>query len=400
MSLAPPALRPRASRMASCHRRCTARGGTLVLGGGFAGAYVARLLGKRGATIVSPESSMLYTPLLPEAASGTLEPRHVVVPLRQMCPHAELVLGTRRRSTSRRAPSRPRRSPGRPRSPTSGSWSRSARSTASSRCPGSPSTAAASRTSPTRSPSATTSCSGSRRPPRAAPPSELGFVFVGAGYAGSRRSPSSTTSRMRRCATTRRCATYPSAGCSSMRRRRSCPRSRAGSGRTPRAELERRGVEIHVGETLASYDGETAVLSGGTAVPARTLVWTAGVKASPLLARARAAARRARPGPRRRDAPGRGPRRRLVARRLRRRAQRAHARARPIRRPASTRLRQARRLAKNLTGEPRALRLPHARPGRDARPLQGDRRRDGDPRLRASRAGSSPARTTSTRCRS
>src|SRR5262249_6469633 len=36
---------------------------------------------------------MLYPPLLPEAASGTLEPRHVVVPLRQMCPHAELLLG-------------------------------------------------------------------------------------------------------------------------------------------------------------------------------------------------------------------------------------------------------------------------------------------------------------------
>ena len=36
---------------------------------------------------------MLYTPLLPEAASGTIEPRHVVVPLREMCPHAELVLG-------------------------------------------------------------------------------------------------------------------------------------------------------------------------------------------------------------------------------------------------------------------------------------------------------------------
>src|SRR5687767_8445740 len=36
---------------------------------------------------------MLFTPLLPEAGAGTLEPRHVVVPLRQMCPHAELVLG-------------------------------------------------------------------------------------------------------------------------------------------------------------------------------------------------------------------------------------------------------------------------------------------------------------------
>src|ERR671936_906651 len=70
-----------------------ARGGILVLGGGFAGGYVARLLGERGATIVSPENFMLFTPLLPEAASGTLEPRHTVVPLRQMCPHAELVLG-------------------------------------------------------------------------------------------------------------------------------------------------------------------------------------------------------------------------------------------------------------------------------------------------------------------
>jgi NADH:quinone reductase (non-electrogenic) len=70
-----------------------AQGGTLVIGGGFAGGYVARLLGKRGATIVSPENFMLYTPMLPEAASGTLEPRHVVVPLRMMCPHGELLLG-------------------------------------------------------------------------------------------------------------------------------------------------------------------------------------------------------------------------------------------------------------------------------------------------------------------
>src|ERR671918_1567296 len=74
--------------------RRSARGGVLVVGGGFAGSYVARFLGRRGATIVSPENSMLFTPLLPEAASGTLEPRHVVVPLRQMCPHAELLLSS------------------------------------------------------------------------------------------------------------------------------------------------------------------------------------------------------------------------------------------------------------------------------------------------------------------
>jgi NADH dehydrogenase len=70
-----------------------AAGGTLIVGGGFAGAYVARLLGRAGATLVSRENFMLYTPILPEAASGTLEPRHVVVPLRVMCPHAELALG-------------------------------------------------------------------------------------------------------------------------------------------------------------------------------------------------------------------------------------------------------------------------------------------------------------------
>ena len=70
-----------------------ARSGTLIAGGGFAGAYVARLLGDRGSTIVSADNFMLFTPMLPEAASGTLEPRHVVVPIRQMCPHSDLILG-------------------------------------------------------------------------------------------------------------------------------------------------------------------------------------------------------------------------------------------------------------------------------------------------------------------
>jgi NADH dehydrogenase len=66
---------------------------TVILGGGFGGAYVARLLGNRGATVVSPDSAMLYTPMLPEVAAGALAPRNAVVPLRMMCPHAELVRG-------------------------------------------------------------------------------------------------------------------------------------------------------------------------------------------------------------------------------------------------------------------------------------------------------------------
>ena len=49
-----------------------AKGGVLVLGGGFAGSYVARELGSRGATIVNPANFMIYTPLLPEAAAGSV----------------------------------------------------------------------------------------------------------------------------------------------------------------------------------------------------------------------------------------------------------------------------------------------------------------------------------------
>src|SRR5262249_34739249 len=84
---------PKGGRTVSTNGYRTAKGGTLVLGGGFGGAYVARLLAKDGATIVSPNTSMLYTPLLPEVSAGSIEPRHVVVPLRAICPHAEIVRG-------------------------------------------------------------------------------------------------------------------------------------------------------------------------------------------------------------------------------------------------------------------------------------------------------------------
>ena len=70
-----------------------ARSGVLVLGGGFAGATAARGLGRTGATLISNENALLFTPMIPEVASGSLEPRHVVVPLRQMCPHVDLTVG-------------------------------------------------------------------------------------------------------------------------------------------------------------------------------------------------------------------------------------------------------------------------------------------------------------------
>ena len=71
----------------------------LVVGGGYIGLYTALGLLKRvppgslDVTVVAPESFMLYQPLMPEAASGNIEPRHVVIPLRRVLGRASLVTG-------------------------------------------------------------------------------------------------------------------------------------------------------------------------------------------------------------------------------------------------------------------------------------------------------------------
>src|SRR5438034_4801792 len=71
----------------------------VIAGGGFGGFYAARTLEKvlpaqsARITLVNDVNFMLYTPLLPGAAAGTLEPRHVVVPLREELERTELLLG-------------------------------------------------------------------------------------------------------------------------------------------------------------------------------------------------------------------------------------------------------------------------------------------------------------------
>jgi NADH dehydrogenase len=71
----------------------------VIAGGGFGGLYAARRLERRlqrhsaRIRIVSDLNFLLYTPLLPGAAAGTLEPRHVVVPIREELEWADLHLG-------------------------------------------------------------------------------------------------------------------------------------------------------------------------------------------------------------------------------------------------------------------------------------------------------------------
>ena len=71
----------------------------LIIGGGYVGMYSAiRLLrklhdGEATVTVVDPRSYMTYQPFLPEAAAGSIQPRHVVVPLRRVLRGAEVVTG-------------------------------------------------------------------------------------------------------------------------------------------------------------------------------------------------------------------------------------------------------------------------------------------------------------------
>ena len=265
-----------------------ARNGVLIVGGGFAGSYVARLLGKASATIVSPENFMLFTPLLPEAASGTLEPRHVVVPLRQMCRHSELVLG---RATAHDGDRR------RVQVQTEHElfWIHYENLVVA--------LGAVSRTLPVpglaehglgfktladaiqlrnhvlrRLEAAVAAPSEGRRR------RELSFVFVGAGYAGVEAL--AELSDLVRDAL----RYYPTLRHEPQRwvlvdaAPKILPEIPTRLGDYAAALLARRGVEIHVETKLDAIEPGAAVLSNGTRVLTHTVVWTAGVKPHPLLA--------------------------------------------------------------------------------------------------------------------
>ena len=65
----------------------------VILGGGYGGVYTALGLQKaarRGQiklSLVSKENFFLFYPMLAEVVSGSIEPPHIVNPIRRMLPH-------------------------------------------------------------------------------------------------------------------------------------------------------------------------------------------------------------------------------------------------------------------------------------------------------------------------
>ena len=112
----------------------------------------------------------------------------------------------------------------------------------------------------------------------------LTFVFVGAGYAGVEG-----LAELQDFAT-QAIELYPRCRTEGMRwvlveaQERIMQEVPASLSRFAEQELRGRGVEVHSRTTLEGVTAHEAALSHGERIPTRTLVWTAGVKPSPVVA--------------------------------------------------------------------------------------------------------------------
>jgi NADH dehydrogenase len=266
----------------------------LIVGGGFAGMYAAmhmaplRRAGHR-VTLVSAENFMQYQPFLPEVASGTIDPRASVVPLRPLLPHVTVMVGEvvsldhdARRATVR--------VPDGQQMPvdydvvviTAGSWSRVLP------IPGLAEVGVGFKTvqeaiylrNHVLSRLDVAAQTDDRDRARAA----LTFVFVGAGYAGVEAL--GELEDLARDAIT----SYPNLRPSQMRwvlveaEGQILPELPADLATYAQEQLEHRGIEVLLHTRLDSVEGGVVHLADGQIFEAGTLVWTAGVKPAPIAA--------------------------------------------------------------------------------------------------------------------
>jgi NADH dehydrogenase len=266
----------------------------LILGGGFGGLYAARKLERSlppaaaKITIVSDVNFMLYTPLLPGAAAGTLEPRHVVVPLREHLKRTDLLLGQVTGADPDRNEVRVITAEGAEKTVTYdhvvvalGSISRALP------IPGlkehavglktlSDAIALRNHIVQTLERAESVEDEATRR-------ALLTYVFVGAGYAG-----------LEGLAELQDFAAdvvdlYPRSRVQGLRfilveaRERVMPEISAELAQFATAELRRRGVEVRTSTTVERISADSVELSDGEVVPCRTVAWTAGVRPHPVV---------------------------------------------------------------------------------------------------------------------
>ncbi len=268
----------------------------VIAGGGFGGFYAARALERllppqsAHVTLVNEANFLLYTPLLPGAAGATLDPRHVVVPLRSQLRRTDLVIGKVTGAQPQHGTLEVQRIDGEQLEigydhliVALGSVSRTLP------IPGlaEHATGLKSLSDATALRNQVLSCldiaESIEDPVRRG--QYLGFVFVGAGYAGVEGLAELQDFAVQAI------ELYPRCRAQGMRWvlvegkdriMQEVPRSLS---EFAERELRRRGIEVYIETTLSEVSEHDASLSTGEQIPARTVVWTAGVKPSPVVAR-------------------------------------------------------------------------------------------------------------------
>ncbi|WP_329524026.1 NAD(P)/FAD-dependent oxidoreductase [Streptomyces jietaisiensis] len=275
----------------------------LIVGGGYVGLYTALRLqrklkpelgrGEVEIVVVSPDPYMTYQPFLPEAAAGSISPRHVVVPLRRVLADCRIVVGEAQTiDHSKRTVTLTTLAT----EETGGTEQLSYDELVLA--PGS-----VSRTLPVPGLAEhgigfknveeaiglrnhvleQLDIASSTRDP-AIRDAALTFVFVGGGYAG-----------VEALAELEDMARYASRYYHNVRREdmkwilveatgRILPEVGEEMGRYTVTELRRRNIDVRLDTRLESCVDRIAVLSDGSRFPTRTVVWTAGVKPHPVLA--------------------------------------------------------------------------------------------------------------------
>jgi NADH:ubiquinone reductase (H+-translocating) len=268
----------------------------VIAGGGFGGFYAARTLEKvlpaqsARITLVNDVNFMLYTPLLPGAAAGTLEPRHVVVPLREELHRTDLRLGRvcsaepqQNRITIRTAEGHKEELSYDQLVVSLGSVSRSLP------VPGLTEHAKGFKTLPDavelRNHVLRTLEAAETVEDPAARQAWLTYVFVGAGYAGLEGLAELQDFAADVIELYPRCRTQGMRWILVEAQDRVMPEIPPSLAEFATRELRGRGIEIRTSTTLDEVTQTTARLSDGEVVPTRTVAWTAGVKPHPVISK-------------------------------------------------------------------------------------------------------------------
>ena len=266
----------------------------VIAGGGFGGAAAAheleRVMPKQSArlVLVNETNFALYTPFLPEAAAGTLEPRHVVTPLREMLKRTYVRIGAivghdpeAKTVTLRAKYGETETLPYDQLLLALGSTSRVLPVPGlAQHAVGFKSLADAIylRNHVVETLEEANATEDPRRREQL-----LTYVFVGGGYAGLE----ALAELQDFAADAMDC--YPRARLHGMRwvlveaSDRVLPEIDRGLADYALRELRGRGIDIRLNTTLEEVGPDSARLSNGEVLPTRTVVWTAGVKAQPIL---------------------------------------------------------------------------------------------------------------------